>query len=103
SMYTHLAVVSTAAEVTLIQNFAVANGSVWIGLADSALDGTFVWVTDENTGGYPPPTGAPWDTGEPSGGAAEDCVYEAPAGTFADNNCAATFRSVCECDAFPNN
>jgi hypothetical protein len=97
SLYTHLAVVGDAAELGVIQNFTTT-GNVWIGFSDRALEGTFVWVTAEATAGYPPATGAPWASTEPTGGAGEDCAFESPTGTLSDALCTATYDFVCECD-----
>jgi len=100
SRYTHLAVAGDAAEVGVIQNFT-GNGNVWIGLSDFKVEGSFIWVTAEPTAGFPPATGSPWASGEPSGNASEDCAYESATG-FADGLCTATFDYVCECDASPD-
>ena len=101
SLYTHLAVVGDMAEVGVIQSNFTGNGNVWIGLSDRSVDGTFVWVTTEATAGFPPATGGPWTTNEPSGNTGENCGYEGAFG-FNDGLCTPNFHYVCECDTSPD-
>src|SRR5207248_589334 len=42
----HLVTITSPAENTFVQNLAGA-GDKWMGLTDSAVEGTFVWITGE--------------------------------------------------------
>jgi hypothetical protein len=71
----HLATINDAAENTFVFDTFTANGtidrSLWIGLNDVAVEGTFVWTSGE------PLAYTNWNTGEPNGitGPGEDYVY----------------------------
>jgi hypothetical protein len=68
----------------------------WIGLSDTAVEGVYQWVTDEQVD-YP--TASAWGTGEPSEGPADDCVRVAYSNNDLDSiACATPSRFVCECD-----
>jgi hypothetical protein len=99
---THLVVVGSAAEKTLLTN--QPSGNTWVGLSDQAVEGTFVWVTSEDTGGFPMVgQQPPWDTGDPDGGTAENCVRFKNSFDFEDKPCADADSYVCECDRFAPN
>jgi hypothetical protein len=98
--HTHLAVLSSDNERLSIN--ASFLGLAWIGLQDRTTNGTYRWITAENTNNYPPLAVPPWGNGQPTGGTDFDCVYLN--GTFGldDERCAVFFPYVCECDAFAN-
>ena len=97
SRYTHLAVITSSQEVTVVQ--AVLNGETFVGLSDRVTEGTYTWVTAETTT-FPPATGAPWGTNEPQASAAADCVIEATNGTLKVVDCGNNRDFICECDAY---
>ena len=70
------------------------NASAWIGLHDRAVEGTFVWVTNEPLG-YDA-----WGFGEPSDGVlgigSEDCVVLDAGGTWNDKACDSNRPYFCE-------
>lgn len=97
---THLAVASSAAELALLD--AMPNAAiVWIGLSDLKLEGTYVAVTAEDTMGYPPASGTPWDVGEPNPDAGRDCVLF-DTGELLVESCGLNREYFCECDAYAN-
>ncbi|MBP8260273.1 MAG: hypothetical protein KA118_11480, partial [Verrucomicrobia bacterium] len=53
-------------------------GSVWIGLNDSAQEGTFAWTSGD------PLSFAHWNTGEPTNSDEEDSVIMTPSGFWSD-------------------
>jgi hypothetical protein len=89
-----LAVVNDAAEQSAIAAAAdplVGAGRYWIGLSDTALEGTFVW-RDGSALGF-----SSWAVGEPNGGNASDCVQGRGATTtWSDADCATLAAFVCE-------
>jgi hypothetical protein len=105
SRFTHLVVLGSGEEYTEI--VAMAGGPFWIGLTDRATIETFVWVTDEDTQGYPPATGEPWGLNQPdnNGGGCvdvEDTSSLDPG--WHDRKCdgaLVAYASFCECDPFP--
>lgn len=100
--HTHLVVVGSAAEKTLLTN--QPSGNTWVGLTDAAAEGTFVWVTNEDTNGFPMVgMQPPWDAGDPDGGAAENCVRFKNSFDFEDKPCGDSDSYVCECDRFAPN
>lgn len=93
----HLVVIGTPAELTLVNNTFSDENEIWIGLSDRITDGTFLWVTTEDTMGYPPASGAPWQnlgTGP--------CVQHKIPDGFNTRDCGLTRRYLCECDGYPN-
>ncbi|CDR00667.1 unnamed protein product [Oncorhynchus mykiss] len=67
---------------------------VWIGLTDSVSEGTWKWVDDT------PLTTKYWNSGEPNGGRAENCVYfyswSSDTGAWWDYDCSYQYRWICE-------
>jgi hypothetical protein len=101
--YTHLVVLGNDVERGFVGSAVIGNGnSGWVGLSDRKTSNNFLWVTNENTNGYPPAQGGPWAVNEPSGGAGEDCVRMNGQSDFADHNCNDLLRFACECDSHPN-
>ncbi len=101
---THLAVLSASTEISTSSLFS---GPRWIGLSDKKIEGTFLAVTAEDTMGYPPATGAPWASDEPSAEGIEvDCVYlEQTASNglqLKAELCTLNREYICECDAYAN-
>jgi len=94
---THLVVISDDAELDLINSTYSTENEVWIGLSDLVTDGTFLWVTVENTMGYPPASGAPWQNL-----GADPCVLLKVPDGFNTRGCTLNRRSLCECDAYAN-
>jgi hypothetical protein len=96
---THLVVVGDVHEKAALTN--QFSGNTWVGLSDTLVEGSFVWVTNEPTGGFPiVGERPPWDAGDPDGGRAENCVRFKNSFDFEDKSCAEVNSYVCECDAF---
>lgn len=96
----HLAVLTSDFErSTHISVVVVGSASAfWIGLSDTAIEGTYQWVTAESV---PYPSDASWGPFEPSEGPDDDCVRV----EYSNNNldsmpCATTSAFVCECDDY---
>ena len=96
---THLIVLSTQFELAAI-NVVAGAGERWVGLSDLRTDGVFLPVTDEATT-FPPASGAPWATGEPSAGD-KSCVLMNDNGVLSSKTCGLARPSICECDGVPN-
>jgi hypothetical protein len=97
--HTHLVVISNPVEKTALTT--QFSGNTWVGLTDAAQEGVFVWVTSEETHGFPiVGQRPPWDAGDPDGGAAENCVRFKNSFDFEDKPCTDATSYVCECDAF---
>jgi hypothetical protein len=96
---THLVVVGDNTEkITLTNQFS---GNTWVGLTDEDDEGVFEWVTNEPTNGFPQVgMQPPWDTGDPDGGTAENCVRFKNSFDFEDKACTDPNSYVCECDRF---
>ncbi|MBI4699999.1 MAG: VCBS repeat-containing protein [Deltaproteobacteria bacterium] len=88
-----LVVIDDAGENAFVAALAV--NTSWIGLSDTAEEGTFVWVSGSKL------EYASWKEGEPNdAGGAEDCVAlgagEQEAGLWNDADCAGAKPFVCE-------
>jgi hypothetical protein len=100
--HTHLVVVGDAVEKASLTN--QFSGNTWVGLTDEAVENTFVWVTSEPTNGFPVVgQQPPWDTGDPDGATAENCVRFKNSFDFEDRQCTESNSYVCECDRFAPN
>lgn len=87
----HLAVITSAAEQAFVAG--LAHTTVWIGLGDTAVEGTMAWDTGD---AYSYNAFAP---GEPNdAGGVEDCVELRADDTWNDENCANPRGYVCEID-----
>uniref|UniRef100_A0A8C7TZK9 C-type lectin domain-containing protein n=1 Tax=Oncorhynchus mykiss TaxID=8022 RepID=A0A8C7TZK9_ONCMY len=76
------------------QEKQVLKNYVWIGLTDSVSEGTWKWVD------YTPLTTKYWNSKEPNGGRAENCVYfyswSSDTGAWWDYDCSYQYRWICE-------
>jgi hypothetical protein len=80
-----------------VTNSASTNQLAWLGLGDSAEEGTFVWVTGA------PLSLALWAATEPNDlYDDEDCVEIRASGAWNDDRCDAALSYVCECDGTPS-
>jgi len=92
----YLVAIQGSAENSLV--FELGNGG-WIGLSDSAQEGTFVWVSES---GANPPTYFNWAPGEPNNaGGVEDCTHQFSL-VWNDINCADSIPFVCERNELPD-
>jgi hypothetical protein len=106
SGFTHLVVLANEMERQTITGASTPiSGNTWIGLSDLALEGTYVWVTSEATGGYPVVgQQPPWDMDDPDdGGGGEDCIRFKNGYVLEDKPCGDVQSYVCECDGFAPN
>lgn len=102
--HTHLVVLSSDLEASNVYSMVVNSaGDYWVGLSDRVTANTFKWVTNEPTGYPAANTGPPWATGEPSGGAGEDCVRENSTINMYDTLCDNNRYYACECDTYAPN
>jgi len=88
----HLVVVNSIAENTWIQQNYSGYGTVWIGLTDQEVEGTFKWVDGT------PLKFTNWSSGEPNDASGEDFGTMLTGGTWNDNKTSASFRGVMEFD-----
>jgi hypothetical protein len=76
------------------QNVLAAGYAGWIGLTDSAAEGSWVWVSGSALGS------ASWAEGEPNdSGGIEDCAELRTDGLWNDRDCASALAYICEVDA----
>jgi hypothetical protein len=87
----HLAIPNDPFEYTTLATLLV-NQNVWLGITDRITVGTFLTVT-----GVAPPY-ANWDTGEPTGAAAECVQIDGVSTRMKDQGCTSGRRFICECD-----
>ena len=74
----------------------IGAGQYWIGLSDTAVEGTYVW-TDGLEATY-----TDWDNGEPSALRNEDCVrLISGVGVWRDDNCYRKRAYICEFNITP--
>jgi hypothetical protein len=101
ALHTHLVVLATDEERSQLRT-TYEEGFVWIGLSDRVSTFDWLWVTAEAIGTYPPPSGPPWKSGQPTNGdgGRQDCVVMETSGLWDDRVCDdGTYAYVCECDA----
>lgn len=98
-LHTHLIVIGDETERSQVG--ALLSTPFWIGLTARITPGKFIWVTNE-TSSYPPASGGPWASGEPSTSNGDDCVIQLGNDDFDATICTSLYQFVCECDAFPN-
>ncbi|XP_045569536.1 CD209 antigen-like protein E [Salmo salar] len=89
-----LVVINSEEKQTLVNWLCGVYDYVWIGLTDSVTEGTWKWVDDT------PLTTKYWDSGEPNGGVADNCVYfyswTSDKGEWWDYYCSYKYRWICE-------
>jgi hypothetical protein len=108
-LHTHLAVLGDEQERMFVHSL-LGGAETWIGLTSRRTSDEFVWVTDEDTGTYPPQVpnvgdGPPWALGEPNNTGGPACVAmdQPPTtdGEFFDRHCTnQAFAYICECDEY---
>jgi hypothetical protein len=98
----HLVVVGGEAERIAIGN-APGTGTFWIGLTDRATEGTYLWVTDEDTGTYPGTTMPPWDIGQPVAGTSANVTLQQSSGYWQVTGGTIQREYLCECDGYVAN
>lgn len=107
TMFTHLVVFATDQEIQGVQATLIgvtgAASYAWAGLSRPATTGTFEWITNEDTAGYPTDGQDPWASGYPQSGAGIDCVQFDSQAQLTNVSCFSTLKFVCECDAHPPN
>ncbi|XP_045572268.1 CD209 antigen-like protein E [Salmo salar] len=90
----HLVVINSQEKQTLVNWLCGVKNYVWIGLTDSVSERTWKWVDDT------PLTKKYWNSGEPNGGRAENCVYfyswSSDTGEWWDYDCSHQYRWICE-------
>ena len=99
-VYTHLAVFATEEERA--EFHALLPTTLWLGITERVNPGTWIWITNEPAGNYPPITSPPWTPGEPDGDG--ECGAIDENGGYEDRMCDGTgdIPSLCECDAYPD-
>uniref|UniRef100_A0A8C7HL05 CD209 antigen-like protein E n=1 Tax=Oncorhynchus kisutch TaxID=8019 RepID=A0A8C7HL05_ONCKI len=89
-----LVVINSQEKQTLVNWLCGVKNYVWIGLTDSVTEGTWKWVDGT------PLTTKYWNSKEPNGGRAENCVYfyswSSDTGAWWDYDCSYKYRWICE-------
>ena len=76
------------------QNVLAEGYAGWIGLSDSAAEGSWVWVSGSALGS------TSWAEGEPNdSGGVEDCAELRTDGLWNDRDCASALSYICEVTA----
>ena len=98
----HLVQIETDAENTWVQDLTGGSGDWWIGLSDSATEGTFLWLDGSEACASGKINGPPychWRASRPTGGTGENCVRmeaDRGSGEWNDLPCDFTLPFVCE-------
>ena len=88
----YLAIPDDAAELAAFATLAVT-GKFWVGITDSATEGTFLTVKGA------PQVFLPWAPGEPDDGmGGQDCVSGISATQIETDKCSTQFPAICECE-----
>lgn len=87
---THLAVPNAMAENDGLAG-AIASNS-WIGITDTAVEGTWLDVFGD------PLAYTNWENGQPDGSTSQNCALINTGGKWADEGCGNNLRYLCECD-----
>lgn len=90
-----LVIIETIGESKSISMLVQGLQPLWLGLSDTAVEGSFVWIN----GSALVESQAPWAPGEPNNANnAEDCVLQNPlfANTWNDRSCLFTATPLCE-------
>ncbi|XP_036790035.1 C-type lectin domain family 4 member M-like [Oncorhynchus mykiss] len=89
-----LVVIKNQEQQTFVNWLCGVKNYVWIGLTDSVSEGTWKWVD------YTTLTTKYWNSKEPNGGRAENCVYfyswSSDTGAWWDYDCSYQYRWICE-------
>ena len=92
----YLAIPDDANELTALDGLAGASATYWVGVSDTATEGT--WLTVKGT----PQTFLPWETGHPITSPPNnqnDCVRAVTADAkFFDDKCNTQLPAICECE-----
>jgi hypothetical protein len=95
----YLAIPDDATELAALDTLAGATATYWVGVSDSATEGT--WLTVKNA----PQTFLPWAPGHPTTtppNNSDDCVHvvtaNQPAQQFVDDKCNMQLPAICECE-----
>lgn len=88
---TDLVVIDDAIERDAVGTWTPA-ANFWIGIIDSAIEGTWMTVHGATA------TFLPWATNEPNGGTNENCAIQAGDNAFYSSKCNNTNAYVCECE-----
>lgn len=88
---TSLPTISSDIENALM--LSMCPGICWIGATDVDTEDTFVWSSNNATLSY-----TKWDTNEPNGGLAENCVQMLSNGFWNDITCSMTLSNIVVCD-----
>jgi hypothetical protein len=87
---THLAAIDSASENETAA-MVLGGNQAWVGGSDTAVEGSWVWVTGEAVGFDS------WRDGQPNNQGNEDCMMMRGAdGSWEDRLCLGTFGSLCE-------
>jgi hypothetical protein len=96
AVYSHLAVIGSAAEAEVVKS--LIPDDTFVGLSDAKQADTYLWVTTETT-----TIGAAWDTGEPDSSSSKPWgAALQPDGSLDAHGSGTSKPFLCECDEFPD-